>query len=1478
MNIYRSLSRFPVTVILLTLICVAQAQQTHLAEQDVTLRAGDQVETLTMSIPQQWSAKPQTFQNTQSLINVAAGDPGSGDVWLRVYLEERLDHEDALKQLREFASLAKGKDRRIFTVGGWPALQMIRTEWRPRPDHAQLVDDLQVLRIRTLVAVGSKVVIFNAALPADASAALQTQVTDMIASVRFSEQADAETVRQELDGLAPAFNSRPGRGPGSGKAIGTPLREYDAFAYSEGANARISTNGFGELEIAVDPTGQHVVVALQSRRWVSSNDGGSTFPNSGRVGAGNGDPSVGWGQSGRFYQAWIHNGCNGSTIYQTSPVPVPDVDGNPGPDPIPNGMDCTGIARSDDNGVSFQTNTVNPAVICVGRAAAGFPDNPGECFPDQEHIAVDRVNPGDTPGDDQVYSTWRNFNPMDQSATLVCSSDSGVTWSAPQMVGPGDEVFPRITVGPDGFVYVATYNGAGMFRLYKYTSCVNGLTPVAGFPANVQAGDFYQCPFAGHDRCDQDPTSQTAIVDDFDPNHVYYALVDDAGNGTSGDSNIRVHDSTDGGMNFTRVVQANAATPARRIMPWLCTTGSDAVVTWYEQSGALPSDATDYKGSRVGDDGGGSLVAKETFTISEVPDTWCDTGWACGTRWGNTDNQTSNASEACPTQPQIAGICRSPDGDNTNDSGIFCDFSDDDGVTFTNCLPAASSPSGLDEICQTRGGCPKYGDYNGNACTAGKLFAAWASANAPAGLLPPDTATNPGVLFDVLNMETDLPVVTVPGSVVFGATCSGDESLATLEVCNTGGSNLQVDTIMSDNADFAVTVPSSGFPVTISPDFCFPFEVSYTPSGSGDDSGTLTVPSDDPYRPTVSVDVSGTGDEPAIVTVLEEDFGDVCLGDNSTRQLTILNDSACDFQITSLSLPDADFSIATVMSTPFTLAGGESVSAEIDFIPVGDVGPASGTLSIGHTAANTASPKNISVQGNSPSAVVNTFIANAGAFGNVCAGDLLDLNLTVQNDGACPLEIEAVTLSGADAADFEQPAGNAAGTVVAAGNSVLIPIRFAPSAFDADPPATRTANVVLDWRTLLASSNPADDVTPVTGVVPPPDLQAAIANSGDFGEVCKTDHADLNVTLFNEGMCDLTISAVSIVQADDNFELPADLTVPLILSPDADFNLPLRYSPEMCNDTPEAATLVIDHNDPTAPAPDPLEIDLSGTSPCPNLVIDPGSLSGIYSFAPTVIDPTGTLGCFREESAILRNNGGCPLTITAITASGDVNLADFAVTAPTSFPIVLPSGEETLGTVIRFTPQTDDDPLAPSEVTGLLDVASDDPDYAGDPATGQAPLCGESVAQSGVRFLVTDITTGTPIPIDEVDSITIRSKGTNRPAPINIRLTDQPWFTDTVCGNTVSWHVDQETLPDTGGFAARDGSSYEVKAREGNLAKTDIFPLAQCELREFQLQLQSSDTEPPGACLLLPKGASCETDSECCSFKCRGPQGGKTCR
>lgn len=715
------------------------------------------------------------------------------------------------------------------------------------------------------------------------------------------------------------------------------------------------------------------------------------------------------------------------------------------------------------------------------------------------------------------------------------------------------------------------------------------------------------------------------------------------------------------------------------------------------------------------------------------------------------------------------------------------------------------------------------------------------------------------------------PVIQVNAPSSIGDVCVGSSASRALEIFNTGAGDLIVTSVARLSGSSAISVNSiPSRPVFIGPDSHVDFTVTCAPLASGSLSATIRIESNDSANPVTDLVYTCNGGQPKIVTTFDETFENVCLGDKATHDLIIQNSGACNLQVSNITSSNSEFKLASVVSLPLNIAPATEITVPVEFAPTGDTTSESSTISITHNGANTASPKTLVASGVSEDAVISTFVANAGAMGEVCSGSFVDTNLSIQNNGPCPLQIDGVTIAlgaNSQAGDFEVPSSGVVGSIIEPGNSAVVPIRFSPSAFDSDPPLARQASVEVASRTKLASSTLAPVAKGVSGIVPPPDINVAIANSGDFGKVCKGDHADLDLTLFNQGKCDLTISDISFVPDAGSFELPSDITFPLVLSHDADFTLPVRYSPEECSSEVENRTIELDSDDPDEPT---VSVDVSGSSPCPNLVIDPTELAGLFSFPATVVDTTGTLGCYSERTVTLRNNGECPLKIDSISAVGSVNAGDFSVTQPSQFPVILPSGEETLLTTVRFTPKADAFPLAPTELGGVLTVVSDDPD-----GNAVANLCGEGVTQSGVRILVTDISSGTPVPVANVDEITLRSKGIHKPSPINLSFSNQPVSSSTLCGNEVLYHVDQETLPATKTTGSNPISSYQAKARDGNLQAAQDFTLGQCEFRQFQLQLQDSNA---GGCLLLPKGAACASDGECCSGRCQGSAGNKTCK
>lgn len=191
----------------------------------------------------------------------------------------------------------------------------------------------------------------------------------------------------------------------------------------------------------------------------------------------------------------------------------------------------------------------------------------------------------------------------------------------------------------------------------------------------------------------------------------------------------------------------------------------------------------------------------------------------------------------------------------------------------------------------------------------------------------------PSVNVDVTGTGMEcVPQIQVPGDIYLGDYCVDDTNVDTLEVCNTGKENLSVDPIISLNPDVGVTTPSAGYPVVISPDFCFPFEVVHSGTTTGAFTTTLSIPSDDPINPVVEVDVTGTGNVPDIRVTGSTDFGITSAWQPEERTVAVCNIGQCGLSVLSATVDCADFAL---LDNPFpaTLEGGGCLDLVVQFTP-----------------------------------------------------------------------------------------------------------------------------------------------------------------------------------------------------------------------------------------------------------------------------------------------------------------------------------------------------------------------------------------------------------------------------------------------------------------------------------------------------------------------------------------------------------------
>lgn len=174
--------------------------------------------------------------------------------------------------------------------------------------------------------------------------------------------------------------------------------------------------------------------------------------------------------------------------------------------------------------------------------------------------------------------------------------------------------------------------------------------------------------------------------------------------------------------------------------------------------------------------------------------------------------------------------------------------------------------------------------------------------------------------------------IQVPGGINLGQGCVGTASTGILNVCSTGKDDLIVTGIASSNAAFSVTTPSSGYPITIHPGACFPFQVVFNPAGTGAQTATLTIASNDPAHPGTAVQASANVGTPDIRVTGSTDFGVPSAWTPAEKTVDVCNVGTCSLAVTAAATSCADFELVT-NPFPATLAPGACIDLVVRFVP-----------------------------------------------------------------------------------------------------------------------------------------------------------------------------------------------------------------------------------------------------------------------------------------------------------------------------------------------------------------------------------------------------------------------------------------------------------------------------------------------------------------------------------------------------------------
>lgn len=304
---------------------------------------------------------------------------------------------------------------------------------------------------------------------------------------------------------------------------------------------------------------------------------------------------------------------------------------------------------------------------------------------------------------------------------------------------------------------------------------------------------------------------------------------------------------------------------------------------------------------------------------------------------------------------------------------------------------------------------------------------------------------------------------------------------------------------------------------------------------------------------------------PVIAVNLQDnlDFGVVCKGPKY-RTLHVYNVGTTDLMILSVQrvAGSSDFKVLPAPSTPLAIAPGDSIDFTIEFNPtVHNVTESAVFQILSDDPLHTK--LDVKAHGFGGTGALETIMAGHGNFGDCCVRSYKEEPLTLHNNGPCNLTILDVTSS---SPEFTLPGVNAYPLVIAAGNSVTLPVRFQPASFGAK---AATITVVSDAGTKTVR---------VLGDAPAGKL--VVTGSTWFGGVKACCQAERTIQICNVGDCKLHVSSVAFKHNNPHWKL-INNPFPATLHPGSSLNLVIRY--KATQRIAWVEELVIKSDDPTDP-------------------------------------------------------------------------------------------------------------------------------------------------------------------------------------------------------------------------------------------------------------------------------------------------------
>ncbi|MFZ0391466.1 MAG: choice-of-anchor D domain-containing protein [Calditrichia bacterium] len=188
-----------------------------------------------------------------------------------------------------------------------------------------------------------------------------------------------------------------------------------------------------------------------------------------------------------------------------------------------------------------------------------------------------------------------------------------------------------------------------------------------------------------------------------------------------------------------------------------------------------------------------------------------------------------------------------------------------------------------------------------------------------------------------ISLEGGTPDINLPvSSLDFGLVSVGDTATQTLNIQNVGTDTLTITGMTFNNTAFFSNIPS--FPVIIPEGSGLAVQVSFAPQNVGQTIGLLSIDSDDPDEPMVTVDLAGQGQyvAPTIwLSAYYHDFGNVWIPTEGKAKWTlkIANTGNQNLEIVDLLLDDQVFTLGGFSSFPINIVPNDTFDLMVYFQP-----------------------------------------------------------------------------------------------------------------------------------------------------------------------------------------------------------------------------------------------------------------------------------------------------------------------------------------------------------------------------------------------------------------------------------------------------------------------------------------------------------------------------------------------------------------